>query len=59
MNDMFAGLKKWCKEKKLTLNFYKTNFMEFVNNNKSIDLNIGYDKTMEKVVNSLACRLIT
>jgi hypothetical protein len=47
MNDVFAGLNKWIKANKLTLNFDKTNFMKFCTTNKNcVNLSIGYvDKT--------------
>jgi hypothetical protein len=51
MNDVFAGLNKWIKANKLTLNFDKTNFMKFCTTNKNCDnLSRGYvDKTTEEV----------
>jgi hypothetical protein len=35
MNDVFAGLNKWIKANKLTLNFDKTNFMKCYTTNKN------------------------
>jgi hypothetical protein len=51
MNDVFAGLKKWIKANKVTLNFDNTNFMKFCTTNKKCDnLSIVYvDKTIEEV----------
>jgi hypothetical protein len=51
MIDVFAGLNKWIKANKLTLNFDKTNFMKFCTTNKNCaSLSIGYaDKTIEEV----------
>jgi hypothetical protein len=51
MNDVFAGLNKWIKANKLTLNLYKTNLMKFCTTNKNcVNLSIGYeDKTIEEV----------
>jgi hypothetical protein len=51
MNDVFAGLNKWIKANKLTLNFDKTNFMKFCTTNKNcVNLSIGcIDKTVEEV----------
>jgi hypothetical protein len=43
-NDVFAGLNKWIKANKLTLNFDRTNFTKVCTNNKTcVDLNIQYD----------------
>jgi hypothetical protein len=43
MNDVFAGLKKWIKDK-LPLNFDKTNFMKFCTANKNcVNLSTGYE----------------
>jgi hypothetical protein len=49
MNDVFAGLNKWIKVNKLTLNFDKTNFMKFCTTNENcVNLSIGYEaKTIE------------
>jgi hypothetical protein len=42
MNDVFAGLNKWIKAHKFTLNFDKTNFMKFCTTNKNcVNLTIG------------------
>jgi hypothetical protein len=51
MNDVFAGLNKWIKAIKLTLNFDKTNFMKFCTTNKKcVNLRKEYvDKTIEEV----------
>jgi hypothetical protein len=51
MNDVFAGLNKWIKANKLSINFYKTNFMKFCTTNKNcVNLSIGYvDKTNVEV----------
>jgi hypothetical protein len=51
MNDVFAGLNKWIKANKLTLNFDKTNFMKFCTTFKNcVNLSIGYiDKIIEEV----------
>jgi hypothetical protein len=35
MNDVFAGLNKWIKANKLTLNFDTTNLMKFCTTNKN------------------------
>jgi hypothetical protein len=44
MNDVFANFNRWIKANKLTLNFYKTNFMKFCTNNKTcVNLNMGFD----------------
>jgi hypothetical protein len=54
MNDVFAGLNKWIKANKLTLNFDKKNFMKFCTTNKNcVNLSIWYvDKTIEEVETS-------
>jgi hypothetical protein len=51
MNDVFAGLNKWIKTNKQTLNSDKTNFMKFCTTNKNcVNLSIAYeDKTIEEV----------
>jgi hypothetical protein len=51
MNDIFAGLNKWIKVSKLTLNSDETNFMKFCTTNKNcVNVRIGYvDKTIEEV----------
>jgi hypothetical protein len=50
MNDVFAGLNKWIKANKLTLNFDKTNLMKFCTTNKNcVNLITGCeDKTIEE-----------
>jgi hypothetical protein len=48
MNDVFASFNKWIKANKFTLHFDKTKFVKFYTNNKThLNLNIGYDKTIE------------
>jgi hypothetical protein len=51
MNTVFAGLNKWIRANKLTLNFDKTNFMKFCTADKNcVNLSIGCnDKTFEGV----------
>jgi hypothetical protein len=50
MNDVFAGLNKWIKANKPTLNFDKTSFMIFSTANKNcVNLSTGYvNKTIEE-----------
>jgi hypothetical protein len=57
MNDVFAGLNKWTKANKLTLNFDKRNFMKFCTTNKTcVNLSFGYtDKTIEEAETTTAC----
>jgi hypothetical protein len=51
MNNVFAGLSKWIKASKFTLNFDEINLMKFCSTNKNcVNLSIGYvDKTIEEV----------
>jgi hypothetical protein len=48
MNDVFSSFNKWFKANKLALNFDRTGGMKLCNNSKTcININIGYDKTIE------------